>query len=87
MTTAGANADYFAQNDPAYGIPYYNDSWWKEVPREDAEWFLNSHPQMLAEAEHVPGRKVIKPVVIQAGGEFLMCALPACYRVLTGNGC
>jgi Ala-tRNA(Pro) deacylase len=37
--------------------------------------------QMLAEAEHVPGRKVIKPVVVQADGEFVMCVLPASYRV------
>ena len=47
---------------------------------------VSHHPtvytaQMLAEAEHVPGRKVIKPVVVQADGEFVMCALPACYRV------
>jgi Ala-tRNA(Pro) deacylase len=37
--------------------------------------------QDLAMAEHVPGRKVIKPVVVRADGEFVMCALPACYRV------
>jgi Ala-tRNA(Pro) deacylase len=47
---------------------------------------VSHHPtaytaQMLAEIEHVPGRKVIKPVVVQADGEFVMCALPACYRV------
>ena len=47
---------------------------------------VSHHPtaytaQMLAEAEHVPGRKVIKPVVVQADGQFVMCALPACYRV------
>src|SRR5215218_2844121 len=47
---------------------------------------VSHHPtvytaQMLAEAEHVPGRKVIKPVVVQADGQFIMCALPACYRV------
>ena len=46
---------------------------------------VSHHPtaytaQMLAEAEHVPGRKVIKPVVVQADGEFVMCALPASYR-------
>lgn len=47
---------------------------------------VSHHPtaytaQTLAEAEHVPGRKVIKPVVVQADGEFVMCALPASYRV------
>jgi Ala-tRNA(Pro) deacylase len=51
---------------------------------------LSHHPtaytaQMLAEAEHVPGRKVIKPVVVRADGEFVMCALPACYRVDLGE--
>ena len=37
--------------------------------------------QDLAAAEPVPGRKVIKPVVVRADGEFVMCALPASYRV------
>ena len=37
--------------------------------------------QDLAAAEHVPGRKVIKPVVVRADGEFVMCALPASYKV------
>lgn len=51
---------------------------------------LSHHPtaytaQMLAEAEHVPGRKVIKPVIVQADGQFVMCALPACYRVDLGE--
>ena len=51
---------------------------------------LSHHPtaytaQMLAEAEHVPGRKVIKPVVVRADGEFVMCVLPACYRVDLGE--
>src|SRR5439155_11904461 len=35
----------------------------------------------LAHAEHVPGRKVIKPVVIKADGQFVMCALPASHRI------
>src|SRR5688500_13150672 len=35
----------------------------------------------LAEMEHVPGRKVIKPVVVQADGQFVMCALPASHRI------
>ena len=37
--------------------------------------------QDLAAIEHVSGRKVIKPVIVQADGQFVMCALPACYRV------
>ena len=52
----------------------------------DIRYRVSHHPtaytaQMLAEIEHVPGRKVIKPVVVQADGEFVMCALPACYRI------
>jgi len=37
--------------------------------------------QDLASAEHVPGRQVIKPVVVKADGRFVMCVLPASYRV------
>src|SRR4051812_3326640 len=46
-----------------------------------------SHPptaytaQDLAMLEHVAGQKVVKPVVVRADGEFVMCALPACHRV------
>ncbi len=35
----------------------------------------------LAQAEHVPGRKVIKPVVVNADGSFFMCALPASHKI------
>jgi Ala-tRNA(Pro) deacylase len=37
--------------------------------------------QDLAQREHIPGRQVIKPVVVRADGQFVMCALPASYRV------
>lgn len=37
--------------------------------------------QDLASIEHVPGRQVIKPVVVRADGQFVMCALPASYRI------
>src|SRR5688572_4625967 len=37
--------------------------------------------QDLAAAEHIPGRKVIKPVVVKADGQFVMCALPASHRI------
>lgn len=33
--------------------------------------------QDLAEKEHVPGARVIKPVIVKADGRFIMCALPA----------
>lgn len=47
---------------------------------------LSQHPlaytaQDLAAKEHVSGTKIIKPVVVQADGQFVMCALPASYRV------
>jgi len=48
------------------------------------EWL--SHPdvytaQQLAEHEHTPGDSVVKPVVIEADGRCVLCALPASYRV------
>ena len=47
---------------------------------------LLQHPttytaQDLAATEHIPGKQVIKPVVVRADGEFLMCALPASHRI------
>jgi len=37
--------------------------------------------QDLASIEHVPGRQVIKPVVVRVDGQLMMCALPASYRI------
>jgi Ala-tRNA(Pro) deacylase len=37
--------------------------------------------QELAAIEHVSGKRVIKPVVVRADGQFYMCALPACYHI------
>ena len=37
--------------------------------------------QDLAQAEHVSGKCVIKPVLVKADGQFLMCALPASHKV------
>jgi Ala-tRNA(Pro) deacylase len=37
--------------------------------------------QDLAAMEHLPGRRVIKTVVVHADGEFVLCALPASYRI------
>ena len=47
---------------------------------------ISAHPtaytaQDLAAAEHVPGKKVVKPVVVRADGRFVMCVLPAPYKV------
>ena len=40
-----------------------------------------SRKQELAQIEHVSGRNVIKPVVVKADGQFVLCALPASYKV------
>lgn len=52
----------------------------------DATYRVSHHDtaftaQDLAMAEHVPGKRVIKPVLIEADGQFVLCALPACYRI------
>lgn len=51
---------------------------------------LSRHPatytaQDLAAVEHIPGRQVIKPVVVRADGEFVLCALPASYHIDIGE--
>jgi Ala-tRNA(Pro) deacylase len=47
---------------------------------------VSHHPtaytaQDLAATEHIPGHQVIKPVVIKADGQFVLCALPASYKI------
>lgn len=46
---------------------------------------LHHHPvysaQELAAVEHVPGTQVIKPVVVRADGQYVMCVLPASHRI------
>ena len=37
--------------------------------------------QGLAQAEHVSGKRVVKPVVVEADGQFVLCALPAALYV------
>ena len=37
--------------------------------------------QELAHTEHVSGHKVIKPVLVQVDGQFVLCALPALARI------
>ncbi len=55
-----------------------------------ARYALSQHDpaytaQALAESEHISGRLVIKPVIVRADGRFVLCALPACYRVDLGK--
>jgi len=37
--------------------------------------------QHMAAVEHEPGKYVAKPVVVKADGEYVMCVLPACYKI------
>jgi Ala-tRNA(Pro) deacylase len=56
------------------------------LDEQGVHYRLSHHPpaftsQDLAAAEHISGRKVIKPVVVRADGQWFMCALPASHRV------
>jgi Ala-tRNA(Pro) deacylase len=56
------------------------------LDEQGARYRVTEHPtaftaQDLAAVEHVSGHRVIKPVVVQADGKWMMCALPACCRV------
>jgi Ala-tRNA(Pro) deacylase len=37
--------------------------------------------QDLAQAERISGKNVVKPVLVRADGEFVLCALPASYKI------
>ncbi|MHC4748188.1 MAG: aminoacyl-tRNA deacylase [Planctomycetota bacterium] len=37
--------------------------------------------QHMAAEEHEPGQNVAKPVIVKVDGEYVMCVLPACYRI------
>jgi Ala-tRNA(Pro) deacylase len=56
------------------------------LDRLGVRYSVSHHPavytaQALAEAEHIPGKQVVKPVVVQADGRWVLCALPASYRI------
>ncbi|MGD1278316.1 MAG: YbaK/EbsC family protein [Tepidisphaeraceae bacterium] len=56
------------------------------LDEKGVHYSVSRHPavytaQALAEAEHIPGRRVIKPVVIQADGKSVLCVVPASYRI------
>ncbi len=55
-----------------------------ETNHVDYEWLCHTNAysaQQLAQREHVPGDEVIKAVVVQADGQFVLCCLPATYRI------
>lgn len=37
--------------------------------------------QEIAGAQHIPGREVVKTVIVKADDDFVMCVLPAIHRV------
>ncbi|MBA3816156.1 MAG: YbaK/EbsC family protein [Parachlamydiaceae bacterium] len=41
--------------------------------------------QEIADAQHLPGRIVIKTVIVCADGQFVMCVLPAVHRIDFGK--
>jgi Ala-tRNA(Pro) deacylase len=56
------------------------------LDRFNVRYQVSEHPaaytaQGLAQAEHVSGRRVIKPVLVECDGQMVLCALPACDRV------
>jgi Ala-tRNA(Pro) deacylase len=47
-------------------------------------WFTHAEAHTasrLAATEHIPGDRVVKPVIVNLDGEFILCALPASYRI------
>jgi Ala-tRNA(Pro) deacylase len=56
------------------------------LDRFNVRYEVTEHPatytaQSLAQAEHVSGHRVIKPVLVECDGQMILCALPACGRV------
>jgi Ala-tRNA(Pro) deacylase len=52
------------------------------LDRFNVRYQMTEHPtvftaQHLAQVEHVPGRQVAKPVLVEADGQLVLCALPA----------
>jgi len=59
--------------------------------RQEGVWFeRHMHfpaytAQELAAEEHTPGMNVAKPVIVRADGHYVMCVLPACYKLDLGK--
>lgn len=56
------------------------------LDRFNVRYLLTEHPvaytaQALAQAEHISGYQVIKPVLVEVDGQMVLCALPACGRI------
>lgn len=56
------------------------------LDRTSAKYEVTEHQpaftaQRIAQAEHIHGMNVAKPVVVTADGRYYMCVLPACCRI------
>ena len=56
------------------------------LERSSAKYEVTEHhpaftAQRIAQAEHIHGMNVAKPVVVTADGRYYMCVLPACCRI------
>lgn len=56
------------------------------LDRTSAKYEVTEHhpaftAQRIAQAEHIHGMNVAKPVVVTADGRYYMCVLPACCRI------
>ncbi len=64
----------------------YIDKIKKYLDGEGVDYELLQHPraytaQEVAGAQHVPGRKMVKSVIVNADGKFIMCILPAIHLI------
>jgi len=56
------------------------------LDKSGVKYEVTEHPpaftaQQVAAAEHEPGQYVVKPVIVKADGEYVMCVLSACYKI------
>jgi Ala-tRNA(Pro) deacylase len=59
------------------------------LDKSSVRYKVTKHPpaftaQHIAAEEHEPGQYVAKPVIVKADGEYVMCVLPACYKIDLG---
>ncbi len=68
------------------------------LDKEDVEYQVQEHPlaytaQEVAGEQHIPGKQMVKSVIVKSGDHFMMCVLPAIHlidfdklKALVGNG-
>jgi len=60
------------------------------LSEEGVNYVADEHPpaytaQEVAASEHISGDMMAKPVIVYDGGEYVMCVLPASYRLNLGK--